>query len=289
MGIKETFNFDDSTYEEKLKGMSTDQIQSREVVKIRQYISGSIGVGCILGAAVSTMGASLVVLPYVLRMVNIARRKLNIIRRVLFRRGIPPYELTKRDFVIPLAIRATSLGLGAAVGLFIDITTVMPLDKVSPSGYDAVSSAVNNPDATLKGFTDGFTEQGNQAAIEETARHAVAHQQISNDLPAHDVAQSGFQSTPDPILDIESDPAYLTGMQQGATVASLMESKAVTAALSQLPLVVQMPWERGDNQDETAQFHISCDKCEKAFEASRTQHWRELLCHTLKIRILTFE
>ncbi|KKY14788.1 putative sh3 domain protein [Diplodia seriata] len=287
MGIKDTFNFDDAAYEKKLRSMDTTDLRNGEVGKIRQYVAGSIGVGCALGAFPSTMGTSLLLLPLFLRSVNIARRKLNLIRATLFDRGVPPHQLTKRDLVVPLAIRATSLGLGTAVGLFVDITTVTPLEGVAPApadGFDAAAEVLNtkNPDAMLNGFASGIAEQGNQPVINETVSHAVAASQCGagHAFDVQDGAQqSGPHHTPDAAPDERTDPAFLTGMFLGARVASVGESKVVSALLSQIPLMILSPgYVDESDQDEAAQLHISCDRCGKTFDAYEAQPWHCSAC-----------
>ncbi|KAL1637231.1 hypothetical protein SLS58_009418 [Diplodia intermedia] len=283
MGFKDTLNFDDAAYEQKLRSMDTADLQNREVEKIRQYVAGSIGVGCVLGAFPSTMGTSLLLLPLILRTVNIARRKLNLIRATLFDRHVPPYQLTKKDFIIPLAIRATSLGLGTAVGLFVDITTVTPLEEVVPApadGFDAVAEVLNtkNPDAMLNGFASGIAEQGNQPVINETVSHAAAAASQCGAGHAFDVQdgvqQSGPHHTPDAVPDERTDPAFLAGMSQGARLASAGESKAVSALLSQIPLMLLSPRIAEESeQDEAAQLHIGCDRCKETFDAHKTIRW----------------
>jgi hypothetical protein len=104
------FLFDEGSYAEKVRNLTTRELKQRELVKYRQRISN--GAGAIGSAALTlpTTGASLVSAVIEGRLSYVANRKLRLIRAELQRRGVQLLEPSAMDIFIPLSLGAVVAG-----------------------------------------------------------------------------------------------------------------------------------------------------------------------------------
>ena len=87
-------------YAFRISQYSDIELKTREIQKMRIFLAGSITFGSGLGAIPVTAGLSLILSSYGARRMNVAKRKMDIVRRELARRNIALHTLTTRNKVI---------------------------------------------------------------------------------------------------------------------------------------------------------------------------------------------
>lgn len=146
--------FDVEEYRSRVKALTDQELQKKEVVKIRNAHSGTAGI--ISGAVLApvTGGASLFATVAGGRTIHVADQKLEVIRAELVRRRLPLHTQTTRDQAIPAIFGGITGCMGLNMGLegavtakaasvFANnsaITTSAPLDRVRTAPSEPSSS-----------------------------------------------------------------------------------------------------------------------------------------------------
>jgi len=129
MGIGDFFGLSSDEYEEKISDYRDECLRSEEIKEYRKIYGARYSVGTGAGLALHTGGVSLAGAAIGGRRLNVHKRKLRMIQKLLKERNIPLYETSLRDKLIPAV--GTALGLGVGMGIDAGIGAAIGADHLT--------------------------------------------------------------------------------------------------------------------------------------------------------------
>lgn len=133
-------------------------------MKTRQSFSSSYTIGAGIGGAPFTLGFTLGLSAYGLRVNRVASAKRQIIEQELTKRNIGLHVLRKRDFLIPLSTGMLTSAVGFGINELAMVgTNTIAMDAALPPDASA-SQIIQNPVDVLSDGLDGMQEQGQEMA-----------------------------------------------------------------------------------------------------------------------------
>ena len=162
MAFGDLLEFDAIDYQRRMSQCTDLQLKQKEVMKIRQRFSSSYTIGAGIGGAPFTLGFTLGLSTYGLRVHRVASAKRQIIEQELTNRNIALHVLRKRDFLIPLSTGPINSGVGFGINeLALAGTNTVTMEAALPPDASA-SQIIHHPMDVLSGGLDGIQEQGQE-------------------------------------------------------------------------------------------------------------------------------
>lgn len=257
LGYGGFFGLSSTEYRATLKTRTDQQLQKQEIVKTRRLMSCAFTVGGGIGAAVFTLGGSLVMAAVAGRKYRVADRKLKMIQDEITARDIPLHEFEIKDVLIPVAACLVGTAVGVAIEEGIanlvcsgDVATAgagSTLAAMHVTQIDVVTANVMHPDDMLHGLGQGLAGQGHEVVhLAQHHVHEVVLNNTTNLTPLQPVAVA-------PGLCSEN-VAQLGGMQMGESAALAGERLAATQiAVLVMEGLEQPDWYRKANKAEGCQ------------------------------------
>lgn len=151
MVVADFFGLDETEYAFRISKYETARLREQEITKYRQQISAGWTIGTGLAGAIFTGGVSLGASLFGARRLNVAERKLELIEDELINRGEALHEMTKRDWMIPLAAGFVTLGVGCGVE-----TALQDLVPIPVSTNTLTSKATESMTSTAVAAAQSF-------------------------------------------------------------------------------------------------------------------------------------
>lgn len=241
MGYHEFFGFDNTAYRAKLVAYSKNksqhnEIQKREVEKIRQVYGAVSKISLGGAAAFFTGGATLVGSGIGMRQCSIAAQKLEIIQNVMNENNIPFHKEQKRDMVIPMLISLVGVGTGLGVGLGMEEIAAAGVNQAAEAGVHAAAHA--GAEATIQ------TAAAHPGDFIQGAIHGAVSQveQTASVLLPGDMATNSAQEAISNAVPMTTGASFVNGMNIGYEglfaadkfVAAVASQKLVDAGLDKM-------------------------------------------------------
>ncbi|KAI9855261.1 MAG: hypothetical protein M1813_000494 [Trichoglossum hirsutum] len=224
MGIDDLFGFSAKDYRIRIKDCSDLELQNREVAKIRQINGAGFKIGAGVLGAIATSGATLFISGVGARQLNIACRKLAVIRELMEQRGLPLHEETKRDMIIPCGASALGLGVGLGVDVGVDHLVQGAAEQLCQAGVQETAVHLTMQSTLNGAMTDpsGFAHQFVQGA-------ATNLEQIASLGAAGDVGTNAAVATLPNLIPADSSAGMFVGNVLGQEAMAHAERAAATA------------------------------------------------------------
>ncbi|KAH0562467.1 hypothetical protein GP486_002841 [Trichoglossum hirsutum] len=224
MGVDDLFGFSAKSYRIRIKDCSNLDLQRREVTKIRQINGAGFKIGAGVVGALATGGATLIGSGVGARQLNIACRKLAVIRELMQERGLPLHEESKRDMVIPCVASAVGLGVGLGVDVGVGHLVQGAAEQLGQAGVQ--EAAVH---LTMQSTVDGAMTDPSGFAHEFVRGAATNLEQIASLGVAGDVGTNAAVATLPNLIPADSSAGMVVGNVLGQETMANAERAAATA------------------------------------------------------------
>ena len=213
---------DEASYKAKVKEMTIEDLRYRECKRHRQINSGSWSVGLGLGGAIPTLGVSLLGSAYGGRRMYLASKKFDIVAAEIDVRHEAHYQTRKRDWMIPVAFGAATLGIGLGVEAIASDFATQAVSGAADHGLTAFKDVVHDPSSAMAGVGHGL----------ETAGHHLVE-------AAHSVTEGFTQATACAASDVAnagaSNAAEAVGEAIGESIALFAGKETAEGVLYAIP------------------------------------------------------
>ena len=140
MTLKDFFHLSEEEFAERISKMTDEELMKDDIHNCRTTHSGAYAAAIGAAQAPLTNGVSLVGTAIGLRRMNVAQRRLDMIREELIKRGLPIHRQTKRDYLIPLGMASISGAVSG--GVFEGAMSAMPILNVAETVADTAVAGV---------------------------------------------------------------------------------------------------------------------------------------------------